>query len=991
MIETTLEQNLIEQLSQGVSQWTYRPDLKNEKDLWNNFRKLLEIHNQDKLDGKPLSDAEFNRIKNSVTSTSFYDAGEKLTGENGAYYVQINRDGRDITLLVFDRAQKTGGNTVYEIINQYNSFSTKEDVQDRRYDLTFLFNGIPMIHMELKNARYASYLDAFRQIQKYIDEGHFKGIFSLVQMFIVSNGVQTKYIAANEHLNSEFLTSWTEEDDPDKSVADVKDFVSRVLKIPTAHEMITDYRQLDAKNRRLIIMRPYQIQAIQAMRQAYMQQKDGYIWHATGSGKTITSYKAARNLLMDIPGLDKTIFLIDRKDLDDKTCDDFHAYAENDTIDVSGTDDVTELKKQLLSDKREMIITTVQKLQHLVREFNGEGRVKNPDQKKKAKIRSKHIAFVVDECHRTVTKATQVKLKGFFPHNMWYGFTGTPIFQENQGTLGSTTEGMYGKPLHCYTIKNALHDKSVLGFQVERLGPDNLKTDESGMNIDEDFSYYDKESHMLEVIRNIVNKSRAKLGIDNPYGQSYESILTARNIDRAQKYYDLIQAVKRGEKPVEIDKDILMKYPDFPKVAVTYSVTENKESSEDQKANLLRAIDDYNKMFDTKFGPDEIDAYNADVTQRLARGESIYHQRKQQLDMVIVAERLLTGFNAPCLSTIFIDRPPMTSHKIIQAFSRTNRIFDKNKSCGYVVTFQSPDSFKVKIDEAIQLFSNGGAGEVIAPSFEEVDQSLREAINQLRVIAPIPADCADFGTDDIKKKMFCLAFQHLDSMLFKIRTYIEWNDKNLERDYALSEAEHAAYAGWYRNFMDERRSNPGDPGDGPEGTDDPDNDYELMSYGRENIDYLYVVNLMKDFISTGKTAIEDIEKNIDLITKSYPALGAELTTLWENVRSYPDNYLDKDLQDVFKEMTDKTVSNALDEFCAEYCVERGPVEYSASCFTYKQEEIPSFDLIKEHSYLEEYAAKTNISGMNKLRYYKILRSALRKLYEEYVLPFKEIR
>jgi type I restriction enzyme R subunit len=312
--------------------------LKTEEDLWRNFKSILENNNQDVLEGVPLSDTEFLRVKNQVVSSSFYDAGVKLNGENGQFHVQITRENKNVTLTVFNRYHKTGGSTVYQIVDQFSSFASNEGYQDRRFDMSFLFNGIPLIHIELKNGRHTSYLDAFRQIQTYINEGHFKGIFSLVQMFVVSNGVQTKYIAANEVLNKEFLTSWTEESNPDVPVADLFAFAKQVLRIPQAHEMVTDYCQLDAKKRRLMLLRPYQIQAIQAMRQAYLQQISGYIWHATGSGKTLTSYKASRNLLLDMPSIDKTIFLIDRKDLDDKTCQDFNSYAEGDTVDVVGTE-----------------------------------------------------------------------------------------------------------------------------------------------------------------------------------------------------------------------------------------------------------------------------------------------------------------------------------------------------------------------------------------------------------------------------------------------------------------------------------------------------------------------------------------------------------------------------------------------------------------------------------------------------------------------------
>ena len=541
-IETTIESELIERLTLGKSQWTYCEDLKTEEDLWNNFKNILENNNRDKLNDTPITQTEFKRIKNQIVCSSFFEAGVKLIGEQGIFHAKIERNGNTINLDVFNRYQKAGGSTVYQIINQFQAFQddSSKDSRNRRFDVTFLINGLPLIHLELKNGRHASYHEGFRQIQKYINEGHFKGIFSLIQMFIVSNKVQTKYIAANEILNNEFLTSWTEEDNPDMAISDLFDFSNKVLRIPEAHEMITDYCQLDSKNKKVMLLRPYQIQAIQAMRNASHQEKSGYIWHATGSGKTLTSYKAARNLLLDKPNIDKTIFLIDRKDLDDKTCDDFNSYADGDTIDVIGTDNTYALEKKLLEDKREMIVTTIQKLQRIIRIYTNE----KIDEKKLEKFRKKHIAFVVDECHRTVTLNTQIEIKGFFPKNLWYGFTGTPIFVENQGSLNATTKTMYGDPLHSYTIKNALHDKSVLGFLVERLGEKSLTANDSDENKDFDNSIYETEKHKLEAINVIVNKSNSKFGITNGPGRSYEAILTTGRISKAQQYYDLFNQEK---------------------------------------------------------------------------------------------------------------------------------------------------------------------------------------------------------------------------------------------------------------------------------------------------------------------------------------------------------------------------------------------------------------------------------------------------------------
>ena len=339
-LEKIIEEKLINQLVYGDSQWTYRSDLKTETDLWNNFKYILEQNNKDRLNGEALSDSEFDQVKNQLQFSSFYKAGEWLVGENGKVMVHVQRDTERLHLVVMNHEHIAGGSSVYEIINQYSVL--KEDASDeaakrnRRFDVTLMINGLPMIHIELKNKQH-SYMDAFRQIRKYIGEGKFTGIFSAVQMFVVSNGVDTKYFAAasDTELNPKFMSGWVDREN--NPVTDYIEFAKHVLRIPEAHEMIARYTVLDEDAKRLILLRPYQIHAIESIREASKRGESGYVWHTTGSGKTLTSYKATRNLLMDIPSINKAIFLIDRKDLDTQTTMAFQAYANNDIVDVDET------------------------------------------------------------------------------------------------------------------------------------------------------------------------------------------------------------------------------------------------------------------------------------------------------------------------------------------------------------------------------------------------------------------------------------------------------------------------------------------------------------------------------------------------------------------------------------------------------------------------------------------------------------------------------
>ncbi len=328
-LESMIETKLIEQLIYGDSQWTYRKDLKTEEDLWANFKYILEQNNKDRLNGEKLSDAEFEQVKNQLQFSSFYKAGEWLVGENGKVQVHVQRDTERLHLVVMNHEHIAGGSSVYEVINQYSALNTDENrnapARDRRFDVTLLINGLPMIHIELKNKQHP-YMDGFRQIKKYISEGKFTGIFSAVQMFVISNGVDTKYFSADTELNEKFISGWLDKDN--NPVTDYIDFAKSVLRIPQAHEMIARYTVLDEDAKKLILLRPYQIHAIESIREASKTGKSGFVWHTTGSGKTLTSYKATRNLLMDIPAIDKAIFLIDRKDLDTQTTMAFQAYAQ---------------------------------------------------------------------------------------------------------------------------------------------------------------------------------------------------------------------------------------------------------------------------------------------------------------------------------------------------------------------------------------------------------------------------------------------------------------------------------------------------------------------------------------------------------------------------------------------------------------------------------------------------------------------------------------
>lgn len=982
-LEALIEQKLIEQLVYGDSQWTYRQDLKTEEDLWKNFRYILEQNNKERLNGERLSDAEFDQVKNQLQFSSFYKAGEWLVGENGKVMVHVQRDTEKLHLVVMNHEHIAGGSSVYEVINQYYALDTDgshTSSRDRRFDVTLMINGLPMIHIELKNKQH-SYMDGFWQIKKYIGEGKFTGIFSAIQMFVISNGVDTKYFSAasDTELNPKFISGWLDRDN--NPVCDYLDFAKSVLRIPEAHEMIARYTVLDEDAKRLILLRPYQIHAIEAIREASKIGKSGFVWHTTGSGKTLTSYKATRNLLMDIPSLDKTIFLIDRKDLDTQTTQAFQAYANNDLIDVNETDNVNDLKKKLKSSDRQVIVTTIQKLQRLITKRLQEN---TPEYKK---IKNLKIAFVVDECHRAVTPATKRELERFFGNSMWYGFTGTPRFAENPypqlGDLPRTTEELYGERLHRYTIQNAIHDKAVLGFQVEHNGPKDV-TDET------DSAIYENEKHMLKVLDVILNKSYHKLGFQNGKGMTYEGLLTTSSIQMAQKYYELLKKVKNEETEIVIDEKIKRVLPDFPKFAITYSVSENEEGSTVNQDKMKASLDDYNQMFGTTHDLSQIQSYNANLNKRLARKEAKYKRRSEQIDLVIVVDRLLTGFDAPCMSTMFIDRQPMGPHDLIQAFSRTNRIFDTNKTYGQIVTFQAPLLFKEAVDNAVKLYSAGGTKEALMAEWDEVEPAFRKSLSALRVSASTPEEISQMSIKE--KEVFAKMFQNFDKLFAQLKSFTKYDDSMLE-DYGIVQEEYDDYAGHYLNVVEELKQNRPDTEDD---TEDIliDTDYELMAYSHTKIDYEYIINLIQNIVKTEDTneeitleerqkKIDEVKQYIEELKKDNPKIAEIMLNVVREIELDESKYCGQSILNIIENTKQECIDKVITDFCLVWYASKEEVMYAAE--HYRNGKIPNESAIKATIDFTSYK-QSQEKALPKFKYYARMMAELRKTMEEEIKP-----
>lgn len=1019
MLESEMEALLIKQLCCNISQWTYRADIRTEADLWDNLRKKLNQNNLGLLDGVPLTDEEMNQVKEFICdqAETTYKAARWLAGEHRVAQIPVVREDASkgtISLIAVNNREVAGGKSSYEVINQYRSTVEESGgLRDRRFDVTLLINGLPLIHIELKNHNHP-FMDAYRQIKKYGEEGKFRGIMGLIQMFVVSNGSQTRYIAANNRgeLNEKFLTGWVNEHN--EPVEDYLAFAKAALNIPAAHLMIGKYSVLDNERKKVILLRPYQIHAIESIRKASRDRKSGFIWHTTGSGKTLTSYTVTKNLL-DIPSVDKTIFLIDRKDLDQQTSDSFKSYADSDDIDVQNTDKTADLEKKLESKDRDTIVTTIQKLQTIMRRCTE----KSPSDKYlklAAKIQGKNIAFVVDECHRAVTPETKRLIDKFFARSLWYGFTGTPIFAENKrsqkGDLARTTQELYGECLHKYTIKEAIHDSAVLGFQIHSMGHniDQFRTWAVEMGLYDENSvmdvcaetleqevvsnykkankkdFYDSDDHRNKVIDYIVNRSAAKLRLNAGDGRSYEGLLTVASIEEAQRYYRLFKQFQAEGKVSEKIKKLL---PDFPKVAITYTVGENEDGATANQKEMAQSLADYNTMFGTNWDLSTLGAYNTELNERLARKKSKYLNRKEQLDLVIVVDRLLTGFDAPCLSTIFLDRPPIKPQHLIQAFSRTNRLFDKSKRYGQVVTMQTPSLYAKLIDDALVLYCNGGTNDVAAPTWSETKQKFTKALTELSKIAATPEAATKLsGKDELAK--FAKAFQAVDRYFSELQVYDEFNDDDLKTIFKFDREEFKRLTGVYKNVIEQLKTQ-SERELTPVGIDI---EYELESIKMVEIDYRYLLALIQSHMPTDNDAAvtitnaEDrrISKYIEQFSKNHPQIGQILRQIWLELQFNPESYRNKDAFTIVQERISEFVDNAVTEFAKKWRL--NAAELKAFAINTPVAEVAPAKINTSMGNFEAFKAAGGTG--TKLSYFKALRHAVAEFVNQEIKPLLRV-
>lgn len=742
--------------------WKYEPKIKTTEQLWNNFKEILEQHNQKTLD-YPLSVVEFNQVKKIISDIQTpYEAGQFLYGLNGVSQIEIDLDdGRHVFLTVFDQKQIGAGDTVYQVVNQIERPAVITGKQRRFFDTTLLINGLPVIQIEEKrDTRDVN--EALNQMHQYADENQYRDIYSTLQILVAITPNNVKYMAntTSDKFNKDFAFNWQRKSD-NTIVRNWKEFADSMLSIPMAHQMATNYMILDGtkNNQTLKVMRPYQVYATQNVIESLKRvdfelgmNKIGYIWHTTGSGKTITSFKTAW-LASRMPKIDKVVFVVDRIALTKQTNENYRAYdpdASEDTFgSVQNTDNTTDLSRKLKSKDNSIIVTSVQKLDTLVK-------------RKTFKAPDKNIVFIVDEAHRSTGGDSFKNIQKAFNKSAWVGYTGTPMFDET--TTGLRTEDIFGPLLHAYTIREAIADRNVLGFKVDfetTIDEKQMKEKYLPLFYSERYPKWTKEQ-IQEKVNNISQEDMDDAIEPSFYDENADHIKLVvedifknwRNRSNEGKYNALFTTHVGGGKAST--PMAMMYFNEFLraneknkqdggqtlKVAVTFSQnSSNNDSMLATNQGLHDAIKAYNAEFGTSFGMDDVSGYTQDVTSRLNKSAT----DKKFLDLVIVVDQLLTGFDAPELNTLYVDRT-LKGAGLIQAYSRTNRIADmQEKPWGRVINYRWPAQNEKLMNKALAIYANKDSAVlsddeqresnqkdgIIAKSFEDVFGEVKEVVAKL--------------------------------------------------------------------------------------------------------------------------------------------------------------------------------------------------------------------------------------------------------------------
>lgn len=839
--ENQIEQELISTLRD--LKYTYRPDIRDRQALEANFRKKFN-----ELNRVTLTNNEFQRVLDSVVSADVFKAAQTLRTVTA-----FTRD--DGTPLNFTLVNiKDWCKNSFEVINQ---FRINTDNSHHRYDVILLINGVPVVQIELKTLQ-VSPRRAMQQIVDYKNDsgnGYTKTLLCFIQLFIVSNRSTTWYFANNNSrhfsfsADERFLPVYQFADMDNKKITQLDDFAEAFLSKCVLSEMVSRYMVLVASEQKLMMMRPYQIYAARAIVDCIHQNcGNGYIWHTTGSGKTLTSFKAS-TLLKDNPDIDKCLFVVDRKDLDRQTREEFNRFQEGC---VEQNTDTETLVRRLLSEDYadKIIVTTIQKLGLALDDSN-----KRNFKERLEPLRKQRMVFIFDECHRSQFGDNHKAIKEFFPNAQLFGFTGTPIFEQNasyqqiEGQVGSyrTTDDLFQRCLHQYTITHAIEDHNVLRFHVDYFKPEGNNPPQPGEGLKK-----------AKVVETILAKHDASTN-----GRKFNAILATACINDAIEYasaFKTIQAQKQAQDPdfqpmniacvfsppAEGNKDVLQIQEDLPQ-----EKADNQQDPEGKKAALAAIIDAYNAQYDTNHRISEFDLYYQDVQKRIKDQQypntDLPHSKK--IDITIVVDMLLTGFDSKYLNTLYVDKN-LKHHGLIQAFSRTNRVLNDSKPYGNILDFRQQQK---PVEDAIALFSGektdnpreiwlvDEAKKVIA-SLEEATRNLAEFMTS-QGLTNTPEDVANLK-GDAARSSFVNLFKDVQRLKTQLDQYTDLTEEQKTQiDQIVPSDQLQGFRGVYLETAKRLREKQ-DKHDGTTTPEVEQLDFEFVLFASALIDYDYIISLI---------------------------------------------------------------------------------------------------------------------------------------------------
>lgn len=880
--EAELENQLIAKLQ--TLGWE-RITINDEDALIANLKRQLEKHNE-----ASFSDKEFKQILNQINKGNIFEKA-KILRQKLSY---IKDDGKTGYMELIN--QEYWCKNEYQVTNQITMRGTYQN----RYDVTLLVNGLPLAQIELKR-RGLEMKEAFNQINRYHAHSFSAGmgLFNYIQIFIISNGVNTKYFANAPHNLRDYKQTfyWTNEEN--ERISDMNKFAEIFLEKCQLSKMLTRYIVLNESNKQLMALRPYQYYAVENIEKRVKESnKNGYIWHTTGSGKTLTSFKTAQ-ILTQNPDVHKVLFVVDRKDLDYQTMKEFNSF-KKDSVDA--TTNTSKLVAQCRDDTK-LIVTTLQKLNTAI--------TKERHLTVMEELRHKKIIFIFDECHRSQFGDTHKRIKEHFEHAQMFGFTGTPIFKDNayKGKGRKyTTKDLFDEALHKYVINNAIKDENVLKFSVEYYNVFKQKEygdDEQVEAIDHQ-EIFEADDYINQVSDHIIKNHNRKT-----HNKQFNAIFCTSNIKTLMKYYDAFK-----QKQAETEHNL--------KIATIFSYTANEDTDDDNddsvtpqhsREKLEECIKDYNAIYSTNYSTDSFDSYYKDISKRV---------KNRDIDILLVVNMFLTGFDSQRLNTIYVDKN-LKYHGLLQAFSRTNRIYRDKKSQGNVLCYRN---LKANTDKAIELFANKNAVEdIIVLPYETYLNDFQKAYDRLMQIAPTCDDVDKLTTEEDELK-FITAFRDLVRILNTMKTFGQFN----EADLPISEQEIADYQSKYLDLYEKVKNNT--EKEKISILDDIDFQLELIS--RDIINVRYIIELLASMKDKSASEQEKTRKTITSILDSEAQLRSKKELIEQFINKYVNLKGDINLHDEWENYKEQEAQKAISALCQNEKLDQEKLQQLISDYQFTQ-------------------------------------------------------